>query len=185
MGGVPGQDDDLYAFEAVADLVAFVRSNSDNDLVDHPGWKDLTSAHAHTFDPADDKQFDLVVVEELVSEKPTEESVNALAGALAIVSSIGSVCELRQCRSSSTATPVWARFPAESTTSPGKPEPNAGIRSPRSSGEAGMTCSSRIEEIITTPEVDEKASAKAADELAEERDEPEEPRRPKSRRRRR
>src|ERR1700757_2423852 len=89
-----GKDDDLYVFEAVSDLVAFVRSDSDNDLVDHPGWKDLTIAHARELDPGEDKQFELVVVEELVSEKPTEESVGALAGALAIVSSIGSVCEL-------------------------------------------------------------------------------------------
>ena len=89
-----GKDDDLYVFETVADLVAFVRTDSDNDLVDHPAWKDLTSADARKFDPAEDKQFDLVVVEELVAEKPTEESVTALAGALAIVSSIGSVCEL-------------------------------------------------------------------------------------------
>ena len=89
-----GKDEDLFGFETVADLVAFVRSNSDNDLVDHPAWKALTTAHAHSLEPADDQHFDLVVVEELVSEKPTEESVNALAEALAIVSSIGSVCEL-------------------------------------------------------------------------------------------
>ena len=89
-----GKDEDLYGFETVADLVAFVRTDSENDLVDHPAWDDLTSAHAHKFDPAQDKQFDLVAVEELVAEKPTGESVNALAAALAIVSSIGSVCEL-------------------------------------------------------------------------------------------
>src|SRR6516165_6342126 len=89
-----GKDEDLYAFETVADLVAFVRSDSDNDLVDHPAWKDLTSAHAHNLEPAEDNQFDLVVVEELVSEKPTEESVTALAAALAIVSSIRSVLDL-------------------------------------------------------------------------------------------
>ena len=33
-----GKDDDLYGFESVADLVAFVRTNSDNDLTDHPAW---------------------------------------------------------------------------------------------------------------------------------------------------
>src|SRR5260370_35312226 len=65
-----GKDDDLYAFETVSDLVAFVRSDSDNDLVDHPPWKDLTTAHAHNLDPANDKQFDLGVVEERRSEKP-------------------------------------------------------------------------------------------------------------------
>src|SRR5258708_5195325 len=68
-----GKDDDLYGFESVSDLVAFVRTDSDNDLVDHPAWKDLTEAHAHNLDPADDKKFDLVAVEELVAEKPTEE----------------------------------------------------------------------------------------------------------------
>ncbi|HSS26247.1 MAG TPA: primosomal protein, partial [Mycobacterium sp.] len=83
-----GKDDDLYTFGTVSDLVAFVRSDSENDLVDHPAWKDLTTFHARDLDPAEDKQFDLVVVEELVSEKPTEESVAALAGALAVVSSI-------------------------------------------------------------------------------------------------
>ena len=82
-------------FEDVADLVAFVRSDSDNDLVDHPGVEgpDHRPTRTPSIRPTD-KQFDLVVVEELVPEKPTEESVNALAGALAIVSSIGSVCEL-------------------------------------------------------------------------------------------
>src|ERR1700754_1470904 len=70
-----GNDEDLYVFEAVADLVAFVRSGAENDLTDHPAWKDLTTAHAHSFEPAEAKQFDLVAVEELVAEKPTEESV--------------------------------------------------------------------------------------------------------------
>ena len=89
-----GKDEDLYTFETRADLVAFVRTNSDNDLVDHPAWQELTEANAHKLEPADDKHFDLVAVEELVSEKPTEESVATLANALTIVSSIGSVCEL-------------------------------------------------------------------------------------------
>src|SRR4051794_17912896 len=89
-----GKDEDLYAFESVADLVAFVRSDTENDLVDHPAWELLTAAHAHSLEPDDEKQFDLVTVEELVAEKPTADSVSSLAATLAIVSSIGSVCEL-------------------------------------------------------------------------------------------
>src|ERR1700759_4398344 len=89
-----GRDEDLYAFETTADLVAFVRTNTANDLADHPAWKKLTEANAHKFKPADDKHFDLIGVEELVAEKPTEESVSALANTLSIVSSLGSVCEL-------------------------------------------------------------------------------------------
>lgn len=89
-----GKDEDLFAFESVADLVAFVRTNTDNDLADHPAWEDLTAANAHKLTPKDNHKVDLASVEELLSEKPTEESVTALANTMAVVSSIGSVCEL-------------------------------------------------------------------------------------------
>ena len=70
-----GKDEDLYAFESVADLVAFIRADKDNDLFDHPAWEALTEASAHRCDPPDDRQHDLVGVPELVAEKPTEDSV--------------------------------------------------------------------------------------------------------------
>ena len=41
-----GKDEDLYVFESVPDLVAFVRTDTDNDLVDHPNWGQLTTAGA-------------------------------------------------------------------------------------------------------------------------------------------
>ena len=74
-----GKDEDLYAFDSIADLVAFVRTNSDNDLADHPAWEELTEASAHRFDPAEDRQYDLIGVQELVAEKPTEDSVATTA----------------------------------------------------------------------------------------------------------
>jgi hypothetical protein len=163
-----GKDDDLYVFESIADLVAFVRTNTDNDLTDHPAWEDLTSAHAHTFEPADDKKFDLVAVEELVAEKPSKESVPELAGALAIVSSIGSVCEL----------PAVSKFfngnPSLGTVSggveafsgrAGQKRWNAIAEIIGRSWEGVLTA---IDEIGDTPEVDEDESAKAAEDLEEE-----------------
>ena len=74
-----GKDDDLYAFESVADLVAFVRTDRDNDLTDHPAWEAMTEASAHKLDPSEDRQHDLIGVAELVAEKPTEESVDGAA----------------------------------------------------------------------------------------------------------
>ncbi len=166
-----GRDEDLYAFGTVADLVAFVRSETDHDLVDHPAWPDFTAAHAHAFEPADDKQFDLVVVEELVSEKPTEQSVAALAGVLAIVSSIGSVCEL----------PAVSKFfngnPSLGTVSGGIDHFTGKAGQKRWNAIAEIIARgwddvlTAIEDIVSTPEVDEKLSEKAAAELAEEREE--------------
>jgi hypothetical protein len=164
-----GRDDDLYAFEEVADLVAFVRSNSDNDLADHPGWKDLTTAHAHTLEPDANKQFDLVVVEELVSEKPTEESVSALASALAIVSSIGSVCELAAVSKFFNGNPSLGTVSGGIDHFAGKAGAKRWNSIAEVIGRSWDDVLKSIEEIISAPEVDEKASAKAAEELAEER----------------
>lgn len=167
-----GKDEDLYAFENVADLVAFVRGNTDNDLADHPAWQELTEAHAHAFDPAADKTFDLVVVEELVAEKPTEESVTALAATLAIVSSIGSVCEL----------PAVSKFfngnPTLGTVSGGIEYFTGKAGQKRWNAIAEIIARGwddvlkAIDDIVSVPEVDADLAAQAADELAEEPEEP-------------
>jgi hypothetical protein len=168
-----GKDEDLYVFSSVADLVAFVRSDTDNDLVDHPGWKDLSAAHAQKFEPAGDKQFDLVAVEELVSEKPTEESVSALARTLALVSSIGSVCELAAVSKFFNGNPTLGTVSGGIEHFTGK----AGLKRWNAIGQViGRSWDDvlgAIDGIVTTPEVDAKLSAKAADELAEEPEEEE------------
>lgn len=89
-----GEGDDLYGFESVAELAAFIRTNTDNDLADHPAWGRLTTANAHKMQPAEDREYDIVGVPDLVADKPTEASVASLHRTLVVVSSIGSVCEL-------------------------------------------------------------------------------------------
>jgi hypothetical protein len=162
-----GKGDDLYAFTSAADLAAFVRTNTDNDLTDHPAWESVTAGSAHKLDPAEAQQFDLIAVLELLAAKPTEESVRALASALAITSSIGSVCEL----------PAVTKF---FNGNPTLSSVNGGID--EFSGKAGLkrwnniavivgrswdNVIAAIDEIIATPDVDEKLSEKAAEELAE------------------
>jgi hypothetical protein len=173
-----GKDEDLYVFETVADLVAFVRSGADNDLVDHPGWRDLTSAHAHKFEPAEDGRFDLVVVEEVVSEKPTEESVTALAAALAIVSSIGSVCELAAVSKFFNGNPNLGTVAGGIDHFTGKAGQKRWNSIAEVIGRSWDGVLSAIEEITSTPDFDAELSAKADDELAEEREDPEAPEEP-------
>ncbi|MGA7131319.1 MAG: primosomal protein [Mycobacterium sp.] len=162
-----GKDEDLYGFEAVADLVAFVRTNADNDLVDHPAWKELTESNAHKLEPGDDKRFDLVSVEEVVSDKPTEESVAALAHALAIVSSIGSVCELPAVMKFFNGNPTLGTLSGGIGHFTGK----AGLK--RWNAIAAVVARSwddvlgAVDEIVSIPDVDTAASDAAATELAE------------------
>lgn len=168
-----GKDEDLFVFSSIADLVAFVRSDTDNDLTDHPAWKALTSAHAHDFEPAEDKQFDLVAVEELVSEKPTAESVSALAGTLAIVSSIGSVCELAAVSKFFNGNPSLGTVSGGVEHFTGKAGAKRWHAIAEIIGRSWDDVLGAIDDIATTPDVDAKLSAKAEDELAEEREEAE------------
>lgn len=162
-----GKDEALYAFETAANLVAFVRTDTDNDLVDHPAWKELTEANAHSLDPADNQQFDLISVEEAVSDKPTEESVTALANTLAIVSSIGSVCELAAVTKFFNGNPNLGTLAGGIGQFTGR----AGLK--RWNAIADVIARSwddvlsAIDEIVSTPDVDTALSAAAADELAE------------------
>ncbi len=161
-----GDEDDLYGLPGAAELAAFVRGGAPNDLSDHPAWPQLVEANAHRFDPAEDRQFDLIAVEELLADKPTEESVATLARTLAIVSSIGSVCEL----------PAVTKF---FNGNPALSGVNGGLE--EFSGKAGLKrwtniaaivgrnwdgIIAAIDDIITTPVVDEKLGAAATEELA-------------------
>ena len=165
--GFLGKDENVFAFASVADLAAFVRTDSDNDLAEHPAWEAMTRANAHRLEPAEDRQADLIAVAEQLAEKPTEDSVGALANTLAVVSSLGSVCEL----------PAVTRF--------FNGNPNLGLVTgglEQFTGRAGRKrwdtvgeivargwdgVLSAIDEIVVTPEVDEVVAAAAADELAE------------------
>jgi hypothetical protein len=168
-----GRDEDLYGFETVADLVAFVRTDSDHDLADHPGWQEFRAANAHKLNPAEDQQFDLITVEELVAEKPTEESVAALAGTLAIVSSIGSVCELPAVTKFFNGNPTLGTVAGGFEHFTGKAGLKRWTAIAEIIGRGWDDVLAAVDGIVSTPDVDAAASAKAADELAEPPEEPE------------
>jgi len=169
-----GKDEDLYAFESVADLAAFVRTNTDNDLTDHPAWQGLTEANAHTFDPPGDRQYDLVSLEELVAEKPSEETIKELHRTLAIASSIGSVCEMPAITKFFNGNPVLGTVGGGIDAFAGRPGRKRWAEIEAVIGRGWDNVVDAIDEIVTIPDVDEAASEKAEAELAETAPEPEE-----------
>ena len=168
-----GKDEDLYAFASVADLAAFVRTNKDNDLTDHPAWEKLTEANAHTFDPAEDRQYDVIGVQELVAEKPSEETVTELHRALAIVSAIGSVCELPAVTKFFNGNPVLGTLGGGIDAFAGRPGRKRWAEIETVIGRGWDNVVDALDAIISTPDVDEAASEKAEAELAEPAPEPE------------
>lgn len=172
-----GKDDDLYGFATAADLVAFVRTDTDNDLADHPGWQQLTEANAHRLDPDRNRQYDLIAVEELLADKPTKKSVRTVADAMEIVSSIGSVCDLTAVTKFFNGNPSLGTLAGgvdNFSGRAGRKRWNAIAEIIGRSWEGVLTA---VEAVLTTPDVDSAAASKAADELAEDppADEPDAP----------
>lgn len=173
--GFLGKDEDLYGFESVADLVAFVRTNTDNDLTDHPAWEKLTQANAHKLEPTRANRFDLAGAEELLADKPTKKSVNALAGILTVVSSIGSVCELPAVLKFFNGNPTLGTVAGGIEAFSGRGGRKRWDAVAQIVGRNWDDVIAAIEEIMITPEVGRAESARAAEELAAEPPVEEEP----------
>jgi hypothetical protein len=160
-----GKDDDLYGFESVADLVAFVRTNTDNDLVDHPSWETLTSASARELDPADHNKYDLIGVPDLLAEDPTEDSVEAVHGALTIAASIGTVCELAAVTKFFNGNPNLGAISGGMEYFTGKPGLKHWHEIGAIVGRGWDNVVDAIDEITSTPDVDKKIAEEAEAEL--------------------
>ncbi|MGB3234076.1 MAG: primosomal protein [Mycobacterium sp.] len=169
-----GKDEDLYVFDSVADLVAFVRTNTDNDIVDHPAWQKLTEANAHKLDPTESHTHDLAGLEELLADKPTDDNVAEVHQALAVVSSIGTVCELPSVTKFFNGNPVLGTVGGGSEAFAGRAGRKRWAEIAKIIARGWDKVVDAIDEIITTPEVDKAAAEKAQAELDEPAPEPDE-----------
>ena len=162
-----GKDEDFYVFESVADLVAFVRTDTDNDLADHPAWEKLTQANAHRLVPSEAHTHDVVGFEEVLAEKPTDDSVSAVHGALAVVSSIGSVCELPAVTKFFNGNPVLGTVGGGVEAFAGRAGRKRWAEIEKIIARGWDNVLEAIDAIITTPDVDRAAAQKAQAELDE------------------
>ena len=171
-----GKDEDLYGFESVPDLVAFVRTNTNNDLADHPSWKALTAAPAPALEPKQENRYDMIGVFDLLAEDPTEESVEAVHGSLSIAASIGSVCELAAVSKFFNGNPALGTLSGGAEYFTGKTGLKRWHEIGTIIGKGWDNVVDAIEEIISRPEVDSKLAEQAeAELLAAEENELDEP----------
>lgn len=89
-----GSGDDLYGFGSVAELVAFIRNDDDNDLADHPSYSALQDLPAPAFRPTSANRYDVIGVLELASDDPTADVVRDLSRTLDMVRILGEICDI-------------------------------------------------------------------------------------------
>ncbi|PVY31347.1 primosomal protein [Williamsia muralis] len=174
-----GLDEDLYGFASVAELVAFIRSGDDNDLVEHPAWNTVVGLKADELEPAEDKSFDLIAVPELASEDPTPEVIAKLEDVLEIVRIIGEVCELAPITKFFNGNPILGAVTTGTRNFQGRDGEELWGRIGTLIDKRWDDVVDAIDEVITSPEVDADLVSVAEAEIlaaasAEDEDEPDE-----------
>jgi hypothetical protein len=162
-----GHDEDLYAFPDTAQLAAFVRTEDEHDLADHPAWHVVPALGVGELTPDEDHQFDLVGVPELVAEEPDTWVLSELADIVAMVRSLAEVCELEDVLEILSQARGFELL-AQGTL------PFSGREGAILWNELSEVVAERwdevldaIDEVVTAPDVDAKALEAARTELAE------------------
>ena len=173
-----GLDEDLYAFPTVSELAAFVRTDDDNDLAEHPAWDTLKGLQADELIPEDKNTYDLIGVPELAAENPRPEVVAELEDALEIVRIIGEVCELKPITKFFNGNPILGAVTIGTDNFSGRDGDDLWVRIGRLIAKHWDDVIDALDDVIATPDVDAAAVEVAEDELdaaasAEDEDEPE------------
>ncbi|MEC3954836.1 primosomal protein [Nocardia sp. CDC153] len=160
-----GHEEDLYGFESVAELAAFIRTNSDNDLVDHPAWKIIAGLSAAELEPEDQYSFDLVGVPELAADDPDPEVVSELEETLEMVRNLGDVCELDTVTKFFGSHPVLGALPGGVSAFEGREGEELWDQIGAAIAKDWEAVLDSIDSVVTIPEVDADAVSVAEAEL--------------------
>ncbi|MEV0033640.1 primosomal protein [Nocardia sp. NPDC050793] len=160
-----GHEDSLYGFDTVAELAAFIRTNSDNDLVDHPAWKVVAGLSAVELEPEEDFSFDLVAVAELAAGDPDGETIAELEDTLGMVRNIGEVCELETVTKFFGSHPVLGALPGGVSAFVGRDGEELWDQIGAAIAKDWDSVLDAIDSVVATPDVDAEAVAVAEAEL--------------------
>ncbi|WP_027500264.1 hypothetical protein [Rhodococcus sp. UNC363MFTsu5.1] len=160
-----GHDEDLYAFESVAELAAFTRTNSDNDLVEHPSWSTLSALGASELEPDETNVYDLVGVPELAAGDPDALTIAELEETLEMVRTIGEVCELETVTKFFGGHPILGALSGGVNAFAGREGEELWIQIGTAVAGGWDDVLDAVDAIVATPEVDQAAVAVAEAEI--------------------
>jgi hypothetical protein len=161
-----GDDDALFAFPTVAELAAFVRTEPEHDLADHPAWSLVPDLTVAELTPEETQRYNIIGVPEIAAEDLDTWTVGELAEIVEMVRSIADVCDLEVVAEVLDSAPAFGLLHQGTL-------PFAGREGTRLWNQLVETIAERwddvidaIDDMIDTPEVDTAALAAAEKEAA-------------------
>jgi hypothetical protein len=161
-----GFGDNLYVFPDTAHLAAFIRTETEHDLADHPDWSDVPDALVDELEPTDERRFDLVGVPELVAGPADIWTVAELADTVAILRSLAEVCDLEAVTDVLDDAEGFEVLPLGESAFAGRAGEKLWTGIGRTVVKRWDEIIDALDSIIATPDVDPEALAQAKAELA-------------------
>ncbi|MDU0294516.1 primosomal protein [Saccharothrix longispora] len=161
-----GHEEDLYVFPDAAHLAAFVRTAEEHDLVDHPAWHVVPALTVGELSPDDNHQFDLVGVPELVAEEPDTWVIGELADVISIVRSLADVCDLEKVHEILDSAEGFSLLPQGTLPFTGREGQALWTEIAQVVSDKWDEVLDAIDEVVTTPDVDETTLKTTREELA-------------------
>jgi hypothetical protein len=88
-----GAGQKVLLFGTVEEMAAHLRSGEENDLTDHPRWKDLLQLRPSELEPDEDYVFDLDGAYDLALSDPDPYTVSELSDLVDLVQRVAEVCD--------------------------------------------------------------------------------------------
>ena len=161
-----GFGDNLYVFPDTAHLAAFIRTETEHDLADHPDWPEVPDALVDELEPTEDRRFDLVSVPELVAGPADIWSIAELADTVAILRSLAEVCDLEAITDVLDDAEGFEVLPLGESAFAGRAGEKLWTGIGRTVVKRWDEVIDALDGIIATPDVDQEALAQAQAELA-------------------
>ncbi|HEY2763711.1 MAG TPA: primosomal protein [Pseudonocardiaceae bacterium] len=162
-----GEGADLFAFPELAELVGFVRTAGDHDLVDHPAWPLVPRLLAPDLRPEESHRYDLVGVPELVADEPDTWVIGELADMITMVRSLADVCGLDVVHEVLGAAPAFDLLDGGVPAFGGRDGARRWDQLCTVIAQRWDEVLDAVDQVVRTPQVDPAAVATAQAELAE------------------
>ncbi|QNQ89715.1 hypothetical protein GP475_02930 [Corynebacterium poyangense] len=87
-----GDKDQLFVFRSLEELLAFLESDRNHDLKNHPRWQAFASGDATRVVPDQDHELDIIGAPALLADRPGYTTVKEISRIFRVTRALGSVC---------------------------------------------------------------------------------------------
>ncbi len=162
-----GDDDAIFVFPDVAHLAAYVRSDAEHDLTDHPAWSVVQELTVEELTPTEAQFYDVIGVPELAAQQPDNWTIAELAEITALVRSLAAVCGLDVVNEVLAEARAFALFERGTMPFSGREGARLWDRLGEVVGQRWDEVVDTLDALVTTPKVNAAALAAARRELVE------------------